>query len=348
MDKEKFVQELKEKINSIPLEQRVIISHSGNDGLITTFSLVSLFGKCDIEFSKTPTNKFIDISDEKRLVFLADILLTKSQLEELLQRELIIIDFNHNMNYSINHKHYFSINPKKIFGKENISSSGMIYLLFKEDEFFKEKIEKIEWLFGIGPITDVCYEDCLEILTKISERYPELLNLENNKSILKSKLFELSQIFSEGNKNPEKILSFIENIVNYGLTYHEIYKEPFFLEWVRKNDVVFNNISAKKIPITETKKFVFVNSTGKDYAGSYSLFLNLLYNDERTYIEYASGKIYLNNLFGQCQNREIAKSFDSHVGNQRFCEAYSQKNFEKMMSYVVDTFEKKNNQAKLF
>lgn len=348
MDKEKLVQELKEKIDSVPMEQRVIISHSGNDGLVTTFCLVSLFGKCDIEFSKTPANKFIDISDEKRLVFLADILLTKSQLEELLQRDLIIIDFNHNMNYSINHKHYFSINPKKIFGKENISASGMVYLLFKEDDSFKKIVEKIEWIFGIGPVSDVCYEDCNEILKNISIRYPELINNFDDRAVLKSKLFELSQILAEGGKHPDKILAFFENLNNYGLTYHEIYKEPFFLEWVSKNDIIFNNVSAKKIPIAETKNFVFINSTGKDYAGSYSLFLNLLYDDDRTYLEYDSGKIYLNNFFGKCNNKEIAKIFDSHVGNERFCQAYSQKNFEKVISYVVDNFEKKNSQAKLF
>ncbi len=344
IDNKKIFSEILEKIKNTPSEKRIILSHISNDGLTSSFILYSLFGKSEIEFSKTITNKLIEVDEEKEVVLICGLKIIKSQINEILEKNpnCFIIDFS-NFGSQINRKNYVYIDSKKNFKKNFMSSTNKIYEIFNQDECFKEILEKNLWVLGIGAIIDFCCEKDFALFEIIKQKYPELLDKEN---IFESKIFEISQIFLES-QNPKEIFSLLEEISKNNLSYHELYKSQIFLDWVKKNDFISQLVSTKKIPIKETKNFVFINSSGKNYPGAYANFLNLHYKDERAYIEYNHKKIFFTNYYGWLNDKMI-QNFENCAGNSKIAEAWTQESFEGIIKLIVGSFENKNTQTKLF
>lgn len=346
IEKEKLVEEIKEKIKKIPAEKRFILANSSVDGIISAFSFVHLFGKSDIGFYKSVKPKFVDIPEEKDLVIIFDLIINQTELNQFCEKNISIINFDHHHVLHSQCKDYLCLNPKRILKKDGFSSSNTIYELFKEDSELKEKIERMRWLFASAALSDSCYNECLNILNEMVPFYPELTNTALI-DVLNSKVFEISQIINHGRDNPELILNLFDKIFNNNLSYRELYNTEIFLDWVKKNHFLNQELFQNKIPIKETKNFVFINSSGKNYAGNYASFLNLHYKDTRIYIEYFSGKLLINSYFNK-DIQEISKIFNAIVLNESSAETYTQKRFDEIIHFTIDHLERKEKQTKLF
>lgn len=117
IEMEKLSEEIKAKIKSIPAENRFILSNASNDGIISAFAFTHLFGKCDIEFSRSIKPKFVDIPEEKNLAIVFDLILNQEEINQLSDKNITIINFDHHHVLHTHNKNYICLNPKRILKK---------------------------------------------------------------------------------------------------------------------------------------------------------------------------------------------------------------------------------------
>lgn len=108
-----------------------IYSHADHDGICASVALNYLFGEIDTRFSKSFKPKDILEFEDKKLVKICDLQLSERQISNLLDQGIEIINYDHHEVRDMKRKDYLCLNPKKLFGREYISSSGLIWKIFK-------------------------------------------------------------------------------------------------------------------------------------------------------------------------------------------------------------------------
>jgi hypothetical protein len=177
-----------------------------------------------------------------------DLLLNASQVHYCIKNGVEVINLDHHDVLSIEHEKYLCLNPKVIYGKEFISSSGMIWKLFRP--------EQIAWILGIGSVGDLAIEDVPDLFDCIGKQYPELVQ---NKSLYHSKIFELAQILLMSFDRPEIGFNLVKEAANKG--YAVFYQSKLYKLYLEKQKAIKNFIEANKDKIIQNKFFVAIDST---------------------------------------------------------------------------------------
>jgi len=322
---------MKEKILQIlrkyEPEDVLIYAHADHDGVCAAFGLNYLFGKLETVFSKPfrPTELPLE---NKKLLVVCDLLLNASQVYYCIKNGIEVVNLDHHDVLSIEHEKYLCLNPKVIYGKEFISSSGMIWKLFRP--------EQIAWILGMGSVGDLAIEDVPDLFDCISKQYPELVQ---NKSLYHSKIFELAQILLMSFDKPEIGFNLLKEAENKGYTV--FYQTELYKLYLEKQKEIKNFLEANKDKIIQNNFFVAIDSSNQKYPGSYSVMLNLINADKRAYIEYANGRLFFRNYFGTEDVRALARLFGGSGPHGRTSSAYTKKSFIDIVKVIASHFNKK-------
>ncbi|HII30130.1 TPA: hypothetical protein HA317_03670, partial [Candidatus Woesearchaeota archaeon] len=176
----------------------------------------------------------------------------------------------------------------KICGKEFISSSGLVWKLFRP--------EKIAWILGVGSAGDLAIEDVPDLFDFIAKQYPALVQSTDLKSIYYSKNFELAQILLMSFDAPEIGFNLVKESIDTG--YEVFYQSELYRLYLEKQKAIENFLSANINRFVQNKFFVAIDSSNQNYAGSYSVKLNLINKDGRLYLEHDNGRLFFRNYFG--------------------------------------------------
>ena len=327
-------QVVRKKIEKHRKEEIAIYAHADHDGICASVALNYLFGDIEPEFSKSFKPKALPEFKDKKLLNLCDLELDESQITNLLSQGMEIINFDHHEVNEVKHKNYLCLNPKKLFGKEFISSSGLIWKIFKPKE--------IAWVLASGSAGDLAVEDNLELFEYTKQRYPELLEGISLEAIYSSKIFELAQIILLSFDEPKKGFRILKENIDQPL---KIYETELYREYLKKQATIQNFFEEHKDRVIEHPKFVLIDTSGCKYSGSYSVYLNLKFRDERVYIEYDKGRLFFRNYFGKEDIRRIARIFGGGGVHARSGGARTRKTFQEVYQVIKGYFE--NRQALL-
>jgi len=327
--------ELEKQIKKYKTKDIIIYVHADHDGICTAVGLNYLFGNIETKFSLSFKPRKLPYFKNKKLFLICDLQLTKKQIIYLLNKGLEIINFDHHEILEVKHKNYLCLNPKKLYGKEFISSSGLIWKIFKP--------EKIAWILTIGSAADLCVEDNIELFEFVKQKHPELLQNTSLEAIYSSKIFELAQILLMSFENPENGFKIVMESIKEGpKRIFDSYLYKLYLE--KQKDI--QNFFEEKNKIIENKKFVLIDSSGMKFSGSYSVYLNLKNKDKRAYIEYNNGRLFFRNYFGDENIKDIAKLFNGSGSHKRSGGAYTRETFDEVLDILKNYFERK--QCSLF
>ena len=323
--------EIKERIEKYPEKDIIIYAHADHDGICSAVSLNYLFGNMEVKFSRSFKPKGLPYFRTKKLFIICDLQLNENQLKVLLDNGLEVINFDHHEIREIQHEKYICLNPKKIYGKQFISSSGLIWKIFKP--------EKIAWILAVGSASDLAIEDNIELFEFVKEKWPELLQATNLEAIYSSKIFEIAQILLMSFDNPSVGFSLIKESINKG--WDAIYRSSLYRLYLSKMQLLKSFIENNKDKIFEHKKFVLIDSSNAKYSGSYSVYLNLKRKDKKTYIEYDNGRLFFRNYFGKDDVVALAKLFDGGGAHKRAGGAYTRKSFSEVLKIIKNYYEKR-------
>ena len=320
------MEEISKLIEGTPNEKILIIAHSDHDGICSSFALNYLFGKTEVKFSRAFKPQFVFSTRGKKLLLICDLLLSKEHLTLYLEK-MKVINFDHHDIIDIPSRNYLCLNPKKLWNKEFISSSGLIWKLFKPKE--------IAWLLAAGSAGDLAIEDVLDLFKVVKKQYPELINDLTLNEIYNSKIFEIAQMILVNSSEPAKAFSLLYRCAKE--------KDPsliFNSELYKKMREVQEKIKKEleKIPKFEGKKFVLFNTSSRPFAGSYSGIAQLSNNDDRIHIEYANGRLFFRNYLGKDSIMGIAKLFNGGGAHSRAGGAYTRKSFDEVKKEIENFF----------
>lgn len=331
---------MKEKVKKICQKytnnEILIYAHADHDGICAAVGLNYLLGDIDIAFSKSFKPTELPNSPNKKLFIICDLLLSTKQIIYLLKNNLEIINFDHHIIRDIRHYNYLCLNPKKIYGKQFISSSGLIWKLFKPKE--------IAWILGVGSSGDLAITDVMDLFKYINKTIPELVSAVNIYSIYSSKIFELAQILLLAFNNPEEGFNLMNKSINMG--YKIMYKSRLYREYLEKQSFLDKFLKETKNRIVKDKFFVIIDSSNQRFSGSYSVRLNLVNKDKRIYVEYDKGRLFFRNYFGDEDIRNLAKLFGGNGAHARAGGAYTRRSFEQVVK-TIERFYTQSKQQKL-
>ncbi|MEM1989001.1 MAG: DHH family phosphoesterase [Candidatus Woesearchaeota archaeon] len=331
------MQKIQEIIRKYKSQDILIFAHADHDGICATAGLNYLFGNLKVIFSQSFMPKKMPPLCNKKLLIICDLQLNEKNILELLENGMEIIDLDHHEIKNITHSRYHCFNPKKLYNKQFISSSGLIWKLFRPSE--------ISWVLGVGSAGDLAIEDVADLFEQIAEKFPELLSSPEIKTIYNSKIFELAQILLMSFDNPEEGLELVRKSIEEG--YNKIYESKFYSEYLKKQNTLSAFLNKNKSKIIEDKNFVLIDSSNQLYVGSYSVKLNLENKDKRAYIEYCNGRLFFRNYFGSEDVRALAKQFGGGGPHARTGGAFTKKSFAEVLNLIKEYFKNKAQQ-KLF
>lgn len=205
--------EVIDKIKKYGEKDIIIYTHADHDGICASVGLTYLFGSAEVRFSRPFKPKELPYLKNKKLFIICDLQLSEKQILYLLSQGLEVINFDHHEIRDIKHENYLCLNPKKIYEKQFISSSGLIWKIFKP--------EKIAWLLAVGSAGDLCVEDNLDLFEFLMQNSSEFINSISLEKIYSSKIFELAQTLLMSFDNPEEGFKIAEESVKRG--YKTIY-----------------------------------------------------------------------------------------------------------------------------
>jgi len=319
---------VRKKIEKYREDEWAIYAHADHDGICASVALNYLFGDIETKFSKSFKPKDIPEFEDKKLLKICDLQLSERQIGNLLDQGIEIVNYDHHEIRDMKHKNYLCLNPKKLFSKEYISSSGLIWKIFKPKE--------VAWILASGSAGDLAIEDNLELFEFTKQEYPELLNGISLESIYSSKIFELAQIILMAFDNPEKGFRILKESIAKPL---ELYNTELYERYLKKRESIRNFFEKHKNRVVEHSKFVLIDTSGLRYSGSYSVYLNLKSKDEKVYIEYDSGRLFFRNYFGSEDVRRIAKLFGGGGAHGRSGGARTGKTFQEVYRTIRDYYE---------
>ncbi len=298
----------------------IIFTHADHDGICASFGLNYVFNGIDVVFSLAFRPVSLPNFYNKRLFIICDLLLSEKQILSLLEKGLEVINFDHHDIRKINHPKYLCLNPKLIFDKQFISSSGLMWKLFKP--------EKIAWILAVGSAGDIAVEDITDLFEFVGKNDPELMPGLTLNEIYHSKIFELAQILLMSFDEPQIGFDLLQRAVNFG--YKILYNSDLYTKYLKKQNSLNTFLQHNKDKIVETEKYVLINSSNQEYPGSYSVKLNLNNTDDRMYIEYNNGRLSFRNYFGEYDVRNLAGFFGGGGSHARSCAAYTKKSFQEV------------------
>ena len=324
------IKKVKERIEKYK-RNSIIYAHADHDGICASVGLNYIFGRIETKFSQFFRPKNIPCLKNKKLFIVCDLQLSEKQINYLLNKGLEVINFDHHEIRDIKHKNYLCLNPKKIYGKELISSSGLIWKIFRP--------EKVAWILAVGSAGDLAVEDNIELFKFVKKKYPELLEDTSLKAIYSSKIFELAQILLMSFDNPEEGFTILKKNIE---TPQNIFKSSLYEKYRRKQKIIQKFFEEQKNRVIEHPKFVLIDTSNLEYAGSYSDYLNLKFKDKRVYIEYDNGRLFFRNYFGNEDIRNVAKLFGGGGAHRRAGGAHTRKTFNEVYELIKNYYEKKS------
>ena len=324
---------VKERIEKYKRDDTIIYAHADHDGICASVGLNYLFGDIETKFSQSFKPKYIPFSLNKKLFIICDLQLREKQINYLLRKGLEVINFDHHEIRDINNENYLCLNPKKLYRKEFISSSGLIWKIFKP--------EKIAWILAIGSAGDLAIEDNIELFEFVKQKYPELLEDTSLESIYSSKIFELMQILLMSFNNPKEGFTILKKSIEIGS--QSIFKSSLYEQYLRKQKIIQKFFEEQRNKVIEHSKFVLIDTSNLEHAGSYSVYLNLKFKDKRVYIEYSNGRLFFRNYFGNEDIRNIAKLFGGGGAHRRAGGASTRKRFNEIYKLIKDYYEKRQS-----
>ncbi len=327
---------IEEKIKKYDPSEILIFSHADHDGICAALGLTYLFGEdIEVHFSKPFMPKEIPNIKNKKLFIICDLQLNEWQINNILDKGLEVINFDHHDIIENNHYNYTCLNPKKIFKKELISSSGLVWKLFKP--------KKISWILGAGASGDVAVEDTLDLFEQIRIEKPDLIKSLDIKSIYDSKIYEIAQIILTSFNFPNKAFDILKECIDFD-SVCPLYDSELYDKYLEKKEVIESFFREEKDKIFNFQNFVIINSSDKEFSGSYSVFLNLKNKDDRHYIEYDNGRMFFRNFFGEKDIRETSKLFGGGGPHKRSGGAYTKQSFNVVLNKLKEFY----FQTKLF
>lgn len=332
-----FENRVRDRIKSYKDTQALIYAHADHDGICAAVGLTFLFGNIKTEFSRPFRPAQLPSFGGRGLFLVCDLLLTEEQIQYALERGLEVINFDHHDLRDLDHSRYICLNPKKLYKKEFISSSGLIWKLFRP--------ERMAWLLAVGSAGDLAVEDNLELFEFVHKTNPDLLEGTDLHSIYNSKIFEMVDILLMGFDDPDASFELAKSCIDRGP--EALYDSRLYGEDLLKQKTLLKFISSKKDRIHETRDFVFMNTSGGAYPGSYSVRLNLMNEDRRVYIEYCNGRLFFRNYFGGEDVRKLAALFGGGGSHPRAGGAHTGKQPMEVLRAFEDYY-KKRSQTSLF
>jgi hypothetical protein len=187
-------------------------------------------------------------------------------------------------------------------------------------------------------------EDVPELFDFINKQYPELIQGTATKAIYNSKIFELAQILLMSFDVPGTGFNLVKESINKG--YKIFYQSDLYLSYLKKQKCIEEFLVSNVNKFIQNKVFVAIDSSNQEYAGSYSVKLNLMNEDDRLYIEYDNGRLFFRNYFGKEDIRNVAKLFGGSGAHSRAGGAWTRKSFEDVIN-TINTYFNKRAQQKL-
>jgi len=302
-----MVEQIRDIFKKYKNDEILIFAHADHDGICASIGLNFLFGDIETIFSKLFIPRELPNIYNKKLFVICDLQLSEKEILYILRRGLEVINLDHHVVKDIQHYEYHCLNPKKIYGKQFISSSGLIWTLFKPIE--------ISWILAVGSAGDLAIEDVGDLFLEVYKNFPELISGTDPKSIYNSRIFELAQILLMAFDTPHNGFELLKKCIpkNYNILYEsELYKE-----YIKKQEILKEFLETEKDKIIETQNFVIINSMNQKYLGSYSVRLNLINKDDRVYIEHDNGRLFFRNYFGNEDIRNLSKLFGGSGAHAR-------------------------------
>lgn len=330
-----MTEKVKEIFEKYKKEEIIIFAHADHDGICATTGLNYLFGDIETIFSQSFIPKEIPNFYHKKLFIICDLQLSENSILYLLRKGLDVINLDHHEIREIQNCKYYCLNPKKIYKKQFISSSGLIWRLFKP--------EKINWVLAIGSVGDLAIEDVMDLFENTSKTFPELISSIDTKSIYNSKIFELAQILLMAFDDPNKGLNLLKESIKEN--YNVLYNSELYESYLKKQKILDKFLEENKDKIIENKNFVIINSSNQPYAGSYSVKLNLNNQDNRVYIEYNNGRLFFRNYFGNEDVKKLAKLFSGGGSHSRAGGGFTKKSFIETTHLIKEYYSNRSQQT---
>ena len=321
--------EITDLIKSVPVENRFIISHADHDGICSAIGLNYVFGDIKTEFSLPFRPKFINIPEGISLLINNDLLLSEKQIEFILDKGIKVINLDHHDVRDIANSNYYCLNPKKLWNKQFISSSGMIWKLFRP--------EKIAWILAAGSAGDLCIEDNIELFEFVKNQHPELINDLTMEGIYNSKIFEIAQTILMSFLVPREGYNLLKRCIVNNLDYSLVFKSEFYSKL--KEKLLKMDKELPEIKKIEHNEFVLLDSSDREFSSSYSVFAQIKSSDKRMHIEYAKGRLFFRNYLGDKSILDLAKLFGGGGAHKRAGGAYTKKSFDEVGNIIRSYFD---------
>lgn len=323
---------IKEVFEKYEPTEILIYTHADHDGICASFGLNYLFGDIETKFSKPFRPKKIPMGYGKKLLIICDLYIRPYLIMDYLRKGVNVINFDHHDIVDIKHPNYLCIHPRNVFKKEFISSSGLIWKIFRQ--------EKIAWILAAGSAGDLAVEDVKDLFEFVKSQHPELIKNTDLEGIYFSKIFEIAQIILMSFNTPEELFWLLKSSIKNDMGYKEIYKSKFYEKFVEKKEKISSWLEKGDFKKREYKNFVLIDTSNLEYSGSYSVFLNLKTKDKKIYIEYDNGRLFFRSYFGDEDIRNIAKIFNGGGPHSRSGGAYTRKTFEDVYKQIKKYYER--------
>jgi len=329
--KENYKEKIEDIFKRYRQEDILIYAHADHDGICAAVGINYLFGDIETRFSQSFRPLTLPPLNNKKLLVVCDLLLTSKQVYKCLENGVEVINFDHHDVLDIHSDKYLCLNPKKIYGKEFISSSGLIWKLFKP--------KNIAWILGVGSVGDITIEDVPDLFAFIQKQHPELIKGLDAELIYDSKIFELAQILLLSFDNPEVGFNLVKESLHKG--YKIFYQSSLYSSYLEKQKSIESFLAMNIKKFVQNRFFIAIDSSNQKYPGSYSVKLNLMNKDDRVYIEYSNGRMFFRNYFGKEDVRNLAKLFNGYGAHCRSGGGFTKKSFEKVIGIINNYFNRK-------
>lgn len=324
-------------------EDSLVLAHADHDGQCASSVFSKVFGTRSLNFFKSFNPPFFFPTKSTGLIINFDLLFSRGQISHYLSRGIRFANLDHHKIIDLNHPDYLCLNPKSLWGKQYISSSALLWHLFKR------RVKKYAWALVIGDCGDLCVNDSPELYKYVSRKWPELVPSVVH-DVLYSKAYDCANALYEAMRVDR--VSYSYNLLLRALDEENpsvVYNDVFLNKLVQRRKKLceaFYYRNYSKFYYSDRAPLVVIDSS-KLLAGAFSLWLNLKERTGKVYVDYSEGRVYFRSLFGKVAVNEIAGLYCGGGNNPRVGSGKTPLNFREFCMDYESNLLKRIEQRKI-
>jgi hypothetical protein len=345
---EDYGKQAEELLNGFSRDEVYVIAHADHDGQAAAVALDHLFGPLDTIFHQSVMPPWLDFPPEKRLLIVCDLLLSEKQIGFLLERGVTVLNLDHHDVRDVAHERYWCLNPKKIYGREFISSAGLVWRLFRK----KPAMRGLTWILAAGSAVDICVEDSQDLFMETQRLHPELLDSLMPEWVYYSKLFKAGEFMLLSTANTGHSQAVLKKCIQVDSAEPLLGDDALNEKYLEKRDSLerfYANPNTKaKVFRSRVVPLTCIDSTGFSYPGAVATHYSLTEKSPSAYAEYHGGRLFFRNYYGPQDVRTLAALFGGGGAHSRASGAHTSKTFTEVCKAIEEAMSAVRLQKTLF